>query len=212
MLDFKYSRGNKKIPKSTLIYNMGSATTCAAKLKGLCNIDCYALKSEKMYPNVLPARNHQEEYWLNTDSFAFVEALTKVITKARTPITHVRFNEAGDMHSTECLDKMVEIANMLPQIKFYTYTHRKDLVNNDTHKMLPSNLVINTSDFQVDGLNSFNAVEVDFKFQSYMKAATDIKADIKAKYNSNLVCLGDCRDCTLCSVKNHGKKIYVAIH
>jgi hypothetical protein len=206
------SIGNLKIGKDTLIINMGSATECASKKAGLCDIDCYALKSEKMYPSVLPFRQRQEEYWLNNDAFNIAEDLTAELSRKRKiKIEYIRVNEAGDLHSIECLHKLIAIAQMLPDYKFYTYTHRSDLVDDNTHELLPKNLVINTSNFSRKGLNSFNAKVLDFKISSYKKQVKDIKATLKDITNSNLVCGGDCSICNLCKI-GHGKEIFVAAH
>ena len=209
-MEFKFAIGNKKIGKDTLIFNMGSATNCPSKLKGLCDIDCYAMKSEVQYPAVLPARDHQEEYWLKTPYMSVVNDIKKAL-KRRSYIKYIRVNEAGDFHSEACLHKLIFIAEQLPNIKFYTYTHRSDIVDNNTHNFLPKNLVINTSNFKVDGLNQFKAVKVETKFRSYMGKAKEIKAELKTISNSNLVCGGDCSKCSLCKV-SHSKDIYVAYH
>ena len=210
-MQFKHSIGNKKIGKDTLIFNMGSATHCPSKIKGLCDIDCYAMKSERQYPQVLPARNHQEEYWTKTPYMSIVNDIKKAIKGKRTPIKYVRVNESGDLHSEACLYKLIQIAEALPNLKFYTYTHRSDIVDDNTHNFLASNLVINTSNFKRVGLNQFKAVKVETKFRSYMAKAKEIKAELKTISNSNLNCGGDCSKCSLCKV-SHGKDIHVAIH
>jgi hypothetical protein len=209
-MKFKFSIGNQKIGKDTLIFNMGSATKCPSKLNGLCDINCYALKSEKLYPSVLPARNHQEDYWLKTPHTDIINDIKKAIKK-RPYIKYIRVNESGDFHYEACLHKLIFIAEQLPNIKFYTYTHRSDLINDDTHRFLPKNLVINTSNFKRKNLNQFKAVKVSFKFTSYKKSAEKIKAELKETYNTNLVCGGDCSKCNLCKL-SHSNDILVALH
>ena len=68
----KYSWGNLKVPKTTLIINMSSAEECPAKDQcpfsrgsGVEGKDgkCYALKAERQYPLVRAARKAQTEYW-----------------------------------------------------------------------------------------------------------------------------------------------------
>jgi hypothetical protein len=210
-MQFKHSIGNKKIGKDTLIFNMGSATHCPSKLKGLCDIDCYAKKAEVQYPAVLPARDHQEQYWLKTSASTIVNDIKKVVKSKRTPIKYVRVNEAGDLHSEACLHKLIMIAEALPDLKFYTYTHRQDLIDDNTHNFMPSNLVLNTSNFKRQGLNQFKAVRVETKFRSYQAKAKEIKAELKTISKSNFNCGGDCSKCSLCKV-NHSKDIFVAYH
>lgn len=208
-MDFKL--GNKKIGTDTLIFNMGSATNCASKLAGLCDIDCYAMKAERQYKAVLPYRTRQEKAWLNNDSFEIAEQITSFLAKKRNVVKYVRVNEAGDLHSEKCLYKLIELANMLPELKFYTYTHRSDIITDNTAKELPKNLVINTSDFKRKGLNQFKAVKVSFKVKSHQKQAKEIRKDIQETFNTNIVCMGDCSTCNLCKI-NHKKDIYVPIH
>tara|TARA_R110001592_G_scaffold153282_6_gene381592 strand:- start:2398 stop:3045 length:648 start_codon:yes stop_codon:yes gene_type:complete len=215
-MKFKYSIGNNKIGKDTLIFNMGSATDCAAKLKGLCNIDCYALKAEKQYPAPLAARRHQEKYWLTTPYEQIVKDLSKAINtrknhKASTPIKYIRVNESGDLHSEACLHKLIFLAESMPDVKFYTYTHRSDLIDDNTHLFMPKNLTLNTSDFKRKGLNSFQAVKLKNAFRSYKNNTAAIKAELKTISNSNFNCGGDCSICSLCKV-THTKDIYVAYH
>ena len=210
-MQFKHSIGNKKIGKDTLIFNMGSATNCAAKKKGLCDIDCYAKKAEVQYPAVLPAREHQEQYWLTMPVNTIVADIAKVVKSKRHPLKYVRVNESGDLHSEACLHKLIMIAEALPNLKFYTYTHRSDLIDNDTFNFIPSNLVVNTSNFKREGLNQFKAVKVETKFRSYQGKSKEIKTELKTISNSNFNCGGDCSKCSLCKV-SHGKDIYVAYH
>jgi hypothetical protein len=213
-MSFEYSIGNMKIGNDTLIFNMGSATDCPSGKIGLCTLfqtnDCYALKSEKMYPQVLPFRTRQESYWLENDAFTIAGEIAKAFArKLKTPLKYVRVNEAGDMHSSECLEKLIQIANILPDIIFYTYTHRSDIVTNDI--TLPDNLIINCSNFTRKGCNSFS-VEFNVKVNSLKKEFVIARHAIKKIHGANaLSCIGDCSKCTLCKI-NHGKTIWVPLH
>lgn len=207
----EFKLGNNKIGNDTLIFNMGSATDCPSFKKGLCNIDCYAKKAERQYPQVKPYRDRQEKSWLNSDAFTIAEEIGKFLSKKRNAVKFVRVNESGDFHTSECLEKLIQIAQILPELNFYTYTHRCDLVDDDTSKKLPKNLVINTSDFKVNGLNQFKTFKTSFKVTSHKKQSLKIKAEIKTSVSSNLVCMGDCSTCSLCKI-NHTKTIYAPIH
>jgi predicted methyltransferase len=103
------------------------------------------------------------------------------------------------------------IAEQLPEVRFYTYTHRSDIIDNNTYKILPKNLVINTSDFKRKGLNQFKAVKIKSKFVSYSGKAQQIVKELKLQSKSNFNCRGDCSKCSLCKF-NHNKDIYVAYH
>jgi hypothetical protein len=96
--------GNKKIPSTTAIFNMGSATDCPSRKLGFCqainkngkNI-CYARKSEYEYhPTVLPYRRRQEKYWKSCTAEQFViDFLTLNALKAL-PYTALRLREYGE--------------------------------------------------------------------------------------------------------------------
>ena len=62
-------KGNHKIGKDTLIFNMGPAKTCPSKALGLCQLQdtnkCYAHRAEVQYSKtVLYYRIRQMNLWL----------------------------------------------------------------------------------------------------------------------------------------------------
>ena len=171
----KFSIGNKKIGRNTLIFNLGSAKRCPSKKLGLCQLcdpkKCYALKAEKMYPPVLPYRNRQERDWKKQSAADIASDLSRHSTRNT---QYIRFNESGDFWDQDCIEKLKTIARLLPEYCFYGYTARKDL----SFKRLPKNLCINGSNWKRGNMNSFMAV---------------------AEYSgNNPICAGDCRICGLC--------------
>jgi|TARA_Y100000310_G_scaffold307018_1_gene348695 hypothetical protein len=197
--------GNGKLPITTLIYNMGSASHCPSDIKGLCPFGsingngklkskCYAFKAERMYKAVLPYRTRQEAHWLNSSITQLIEDIKESLEYTDYMIKAIRFNESGDMHSIECLNKLKAIAKAFPELRIYTYTHRSDIMKNITIDMLPENLCINLSySNNKEGFNSF------------------ILAD-KIKNNvPSIECIADCRKCNLCSFST-GINIAVKIH
>ena len=176
------SNGNKKIGTDTLIFNMQSATDCEAKKLGLCTIcrkKCYALKAEVQYPNVLPYRRRQEKYWDETSVQTKVDDLKSVLSRKRIPVKYFRFNEAGDFKHLSSMREFFEVAKTFPKIKFYTYTHRHDLIRILNKNKIPSNVNINVSNKKYKGMNEFRSV---------------------SKYSKGSIrCKGDCRICKLCA-------------
>lgn len=186
----KFSNGNHKIGKDTLIFNMTSATNCPSKKLGLCKLPdkCYAMKSERMYKQVLPYRVQQEQDWDNEPVQQIADTIKGIAKRKRTnKIDYVRFNEAGDFKDQQSVEKLKTLAQRVPELTFYGFTARKDL----NLLNLPSNLIINGSGFMVD--NSFTATT---------------KEDAK---NHDIVCSGDCRNCNNCKVKA-GNDIAVVYH
>lgn len=168
-------RGNRKIGADTLIFNMGPANLCPSRDRGLCQVadKCYAIKAERQYHHVVPQfRFRQARFWLENDSKTIANTIkAKKESVRRGSILYVRVNESGDFWSQECVDKLFEIANEVPELRFYTYTARRDL----NFEGRPDNLVINGSGFMVD--NQFTAVN---------------------EVSGQFACVGDCRDCILC--------------
>jgi len=189
--DLEMSRGNTKLPKTTAIFNLSSATDCPSRKLGLCKLcgKCYALKAERQYKQVKPYRDRQEKYWKYSNASAFAVTFRNAIVKMRKKPTHIRFNEAGDFHSQECVDKMEDIARMLKHdgTTCYVYTARQDL---DFSKCKA--LTINGSGFRpTPEDNIFQAVE-----------------ELPV---GELHCAGNCRKCTLCTEKK-SRTIYIKIH
>jgi hypothetical protein len=179
--------GNKKIPNTTAIFNMASAHKCPAKKLGLCKaakagVKCYALKSEVgSRPYTQPYRERQMDFWLKTSAqeFALQFLLINALRKKTHTFNALRFNEAGDFHSQECVDKAEKIARILKPygIVCYCYTSRDDL---DYHRV--EALRISGSGFKKDGVvNVFQIIES--------------KEDKPKGYG---LCPMDCRSCTRC--------------
>jgi len=203
-LSFLIQPGNIKIPRETAIFNMSSATDCVSLEKGLCkacvwNEDlqklktvCYALKAEREYrPAVLPYRRRQEKFWLDVTAESFVIQFLIINARKRVKFDKIRFNESGDFHDQEGVDKAEKIAKLLVNfgIKVYCYTSRDDL---DYTRV--KNLVINASGFSAPGLkNEFTMILKDDPWpKGYAKFPED------------------CTVCDRCSIL--GKKSFVYKH
>jgi len=217
---------NAKIGQGTLIFSMSSEKNCAAGKAGECDLwgkgvkGCYAAKAEIQYKNNVPQfRDECEARWDITDSFTAAEAFLAKIKSSRTQIKAIRFNESGDFKTTECIDKVVQIATMVgelfPKIRIYTYTHRKALFTHLASLTLPKNLTINISDRKIEGFNSFVVdKEIRVKKGKGFKGALGyiaVQKQLKEKHGTNLICLGDCSKCTLCKI-THGKSIICPAH
>ena len=182
------SHGNIKIGKDTLIINITSAHDCRSDALGLCAVSnkCYAKKSEKQYPAVLPYRRRQEKQW---DMFSGKELgimISNIALRKRTEIKFLRVSEAGDLRNQEDLEKLKQLA-LNTHLTVYTYTARNDL----NFANLPDNLIVNGSGFDID--NAFSVIHKD---------------DID---NHEYVCPGVCLDCSWCKEKGH-KDIRVVLH
>jgi hypothetical protein len=187
--EMEVSKGNHKLGKDTLIFNMGPATECPSRKAGFCKLPerCYAMKAERMYKQSLPYRRRQAAYWKSRTAEQIAADLNRHLErKFKVPITYVRFNESGDFYGQEDVEKLKEIAKRV-SVTIYGFTARSDL----KYEGLPDNLVINGSSFMID--NSFTAVAKD------------------EVGSQDIVCSGNCRECDLCKNK-HGLKIKVVYH
>jgi len=111
------SRGNKKLPSSTAIFNLPAGRTCPNST-AQCRKFCYARKAERIYPAVLPFRMRN---WDLTKQETFVALVSSELSRART-ITTVRIHESGDFYSEDYFKKWIRIAEAHPNLIFYAYT------------------------------------------------------------------------------------------
>lgn len=194
------SSGNLKLPTTTAIFNMSSATDCPSLKLGLCKAMvgdksvCYAMKAELPYrPDVLPYRRRQEDYWKNISAEEFVVQFLMIQSTKKKPYDKIRFNESGDFHDQSCVKKLNKIASYLKRyrVKIYCYTSRDDL---DFTCVTSNNLVINGSGFKKAGItNEFKMIE-----------------SLEDRPAGFAICPKDCRLCDRCSIS--GKNTVVLKH
>ena len=125
------SDGNKKLaPNSAisfLIWNIPAVITCPFRTK-LCELFCYAKKSEIAYPDVLPARMRNLEI-SKSDDFVLRMIYTICVELDRPKNKHkkivFRIHESGDFYNMEYVNKWLEIIRYFKndnRIVFVAYT------------------------------------------------------------------------------------------
>jgi hypothetical protein len=197
--------GNLKLPKTTMIMNITSATDCVSRKLGMCQLDkcgigsskCYALKAEKFRPGTLRHRRKQQEWW-DQSPWKLVESFKQFRSKMRRTITAVRVGESGDLRSELDLWNVHDLAVTNPDLIWYLYTARWDLLKSVDLPPQPDNLVINGSGWMAD-----NALIAVPKGAARPVAKEGVK---KIAW-----CAGDCRKCNLC-LKKGGVTIYAREH
>ena len=108
--------GNAKL-HNTLVFNLPAGkSTCNRECPG-----CYAIKFQRLYPNVLPYRNRMLEASQQPD---FVARISADISSCRKPFKFIRIHESGEFYSQQYIDKWQSIAEAFPQYTFYAYTKR----------------------------------------------------------------------------------------
>lgn len=195
-MKIEFTKGNKKLPKTTYILNVGSASDCPSDKLGLCEVSkaCYAKKAEIQYPDVLPFRKRQRAVFSRCKAETIANALLEASKRSRTSkMRHFRFSEAGDFRDQKDADKMARVCEILSQngVKCYGYTARTDLDLVGLLLFASVNVSNDLNSWKEKGANRFKAVE------SYTK--------------KNLRCAGSCKVCDICS-RFKGKTVEVEIH
>ena len=123
-----YSTENKKYKPDEFtgyfIWNIPAIVTCPYRTPH-CEKDCYALKAERAYPDVLPSRYRHLEESKRDD---FVNRMVLTILERRKNMRKqeltVRIHESGDFYSEEYADKWLRIAETVKDenIVFKCYT------------------------------------------------------------------------------------------
>ena len=179
------SKGNSKLPKTMGIFNLPAIQTCSNCLE--CKEFCYALKAERMYPNVLPSRMNN---WGDSLNQLFVNKMVSKIIRLK--VKTIRLHESGDFFSQAYFFKWAEIAKQLPDIQFYTYTKAVNI----NFSMRPANLRIIASvpgDFGLDG------------------TALVVK-DKTVKLKGFFTCQGNCKVCSYCNKSKGFIKVAFPLH
>ena len=152
--------GNKKLPKTTAIYNTGCWFLCPGRLEGYCELhqECYAKKREVM-GSVINSRLNNYYFWKANSAetvAAFIVYSIKAEQLKGNKVNLLRFNEVGELENEEDLLKMIDISNIvysLCNVKSYTYTHNRNL----NYNIERPNLTICGSGFMID--NCFTVVK-----------------------------------------------------
>ena len=200
-MSIRIIKGNMKLPKSTYVVNMNSATDCPSAKLGLCvmapkelggNGKCYALKAEIQYPACLPARRKDEIAWDTTSGEDIATQLLNTSARSRAnKMKEFRFSEAGDFKSQADVDKMATVCAILKDkgIACYGYTARKDL---DFTELMKFATVQGSGFMLSNNFEAFDGVE-------------------KREEDFDEVCVGDCNICNFCMTLED-KNIGVPVH
>ena len=152
--------GNKKLPKTTAIYNIGCWFLCPGRLEGFCELHdvCYA-KCREVMGNVIQSRLNNYYFWKanSAEKIAMFISYSIMAEKMKgNEVNLLRFNEVGEIEDQEELEKMIKISNIVYEntgVKSYVYTHNRGLNFNIERP----NLTICGSGFMID--NCFTVVK-----------------------------------------------------
>lgn len=181
-----FGRGNNKLAKNILIYDLPSGITCRCNCKG-----CYARKSELRFPVVRVKRLYNLiviQYALYNKSFynKLVDHFTSLIQKhckacnRRQAKPILRVHSSGDMYSNKYLQLWLYIADLCKStcnISIYTYTKMLSSTEIDYINSNYSNFNIVKSLISINGTTYIN-----YGSMSYLNKLVEIFKKNNIKY------------------------------
>ena len=135
---------NSKLKKTSKelglrVFNFGITAYKTSKGKLTCPFAdkcikfCYAQKGAYIWSNV--AKVFEQRYEL-TKQDNFIDIMKSEIIKKR--VDFLRVHDSGDFYSNKYFLKWMQIANELPNVKFYAYTNSISIVKNNSNS-IPNN-------------------------------------------------------------------------
>jgi len=130
----KTSRGNGKLPKTTLIFNLPAGHTCpfakeclskANPLTGKivdgahCRFRCFSASAEAQHKNARNSRWHNFRLLFRKTTLEMADLICRSLPEKT---TLVRIHESGDFFNQNYFDAWLETAVRNPHIRFYAYT------------------------------------------------------------------------------------------
>jgi len=159
----KFSKGNAKLSKDTLIFSLPAGKTCPGA--DLCHsfvsinkdnkrviqdglnteFRCYAASQEVMYTALYKKRKYNLDLLIDAlNDFKTIELINESLNKYLTnSIKKVRIHDSGDFFSGEYLRAWLAVAKLNPNIKFYCYSKSLNLFGSNVS--IPKNFYLTAS-------------------------------------------------------------------
>ena len=194
---FHFICGNAKLPKSTMIINLGTWFNCPGRKERFCELctECYDKSPEVRFKERIKGRLEQEIIFRALNALELTYIIEQEIRKwnesHEIKIKNIRWSEVGDLRNQNDLDKVINISNQIYEdldIKSYIYTHNKSL---DFWSKKRPGLVINGSGFMVD--NEYRVLPKE-QIENEFKNLNDL--------SNKRECICDCTQCNRCLEKN----------
>jgi len=204
------SNGNKKLQPDSevkyMIWNLPARITCPYRTEH-CSKSCYAVKAERVYPQVLPARMKNFEFSKTSDFVPYmVEEIHEIASrKAYRNAKHIffRIHESGDFYNKAYADKWLEIMTAckdIPNLQFIAYTKSVRYFANTER---PENFTLRYSIW--DDTNPVEIAIASAMGLPIYTAVNELPADFE---------LCECKNCSTCKkcFSNDYAKIACKIH
>jgi hypothetical protein len=167
-----------------------------AKIKGSTCHGCYALKGNYRFSNVKDAMYNR---FKTIGQMLWTESMVLTIAIFENS-GYFRWHDSGDLQDVEHLEKIVQIANYLPEISFWLPTREYSIVN-DFNGTIPNNLVIR---FSAHMNNSYKEIVNKKNSSVVISSESFVNSDAMiceaTRKDSNHKC-NDCRACWSNDVK-----------
>lgn len=216
------ANGNRKLRNTEntrfIIWNLPAVKTCPFRT-AMCEKSCYARKAERIYPQVLPAR---EQNYIESLSRDFVPNMIYTIETELNKKKYIgktcvfRIHESGDFYNLEYTQKWIEIAKHFinnPDIIFLAYTKSIIYFINCGYGLsdFPQNLIVRSSLWK-DTKNDKKELTFAYNFPIYT-ALTENEMKME-KENGRIFEKCNCEDCANCGMcwNSRYKEIICKIH
>lgn len=199
-------RGNHKLEKNIIIWDLPSGMTCACNCAG-----CYAVKSERYRGAVRVMRlyhlimlkyaEYNENFKISLLQY-MSEELQKhydyCIKKNLTPIC--RIHSSGDIYNGWYKTFLLDLAINNPKIKFYTYTKQLGENTIDVINSNYNNFNIVKSLIDINGKKFINYGDIQYinKVANELKKANKPVTVCAYGMDNSIICGRNCTACTEC--------------
>ncbi len=114
-----------------------------AKIPGSVCFSCYAMKGNYIYPNV---KTHRENNLKSLENLTAWKASMIKLIRSNDTTGFFRWHDSGDVQSMEHLQAIMDIADAMPDIKFWLPTKEKGMLAKvNRQRSMPDNLTVRLS-------------------------------------------------------------------
>ena len=163
---------NKRVFNFGLPAYKSSTGKVVCRMADQCIKFCYAKKGAYIWSNVAPAFEKRLEISMQDN---FIDLMVAEIKKKK--VDYVRVHDSGDYYDKRYLAKWFKIAELLPNVRFYSYTNEVGMIKN--LESIPKNydFIFSDSGKQKDLINK--------KKDRHTKIFSSLENLKKAKYTDS---------------------------
>ena len=163
---------NKRVFNFGLPAYKSSTGKVVCRMADQCIKFCYAKKGAYIWSNVAPAFEKRLEISMQDN---FIDLMIAEIKKKK--VEYVRVHDSGDYYDKRYLAKWFKIAELLPNVRFYSYTNEVGMIKN--LESIPKNydFIFSDSGKQSDLINK--------KKDRHTKIFSSLESLKKAKYTDS---------------------------